>query len=160
MRTELEKRHRKLPPRMSTPTIQDVSPFPSNTLTISFDGHTTIEATLQILEPLGSGGQGEVLNAKLLYPETDDSGAQAMQEYACVAKHLFTVSDPQTPTEFKMQQALTHGHPSHKSGLLRMMGIHTVTDEHGRMHKYAIMPKCDAILSDCLSAIRALDENE
>jgi serine/threonine protein kinase len=160
MRTRLEKQHKKFPPRISTPTVQDASQFPSDILHVSFDGSSSVQAKLQILKPLGSGGQGEVLDARLLFFETDDSGAQQIREYPCVAKHLKTISDPRTPFEFKMQQALTSGHPSDESGLLRIMGIHTVTGDDGRIHKYAIMPKCAAILSDCLPAIRTLDENE
>lgn len=150
----------KLQEHPSTPTVSDAPHSSNDTLTVSFDGHPTVQAILQILKPLASGGQGEVLDARLLFLEAGVSNAQQKREYPCVAKHLFTLSDPHTPTEFKMQEALTHGHPSAESGLLRIMGIHTVTDEDGRMHKYAIMPKCDAILSNCLPTIRALDGNE
>lgn len=160
MRTRLVKKHKNFPPRISTPTVQDTSQFPSDILNVSFDGSPSVQAELQILKRLGSGGQGEVLDARLLFFETDASGVQQTREYPCVAKHLYTLSDPCTPVEFKMQQILTRGHPSDESGLLRIMGIHTVTDESGQTHKYAIMPKCEAILSNCLPDIRTLDENE
>lgn len=160
MRTRLNKQDLNALSKISTPTVQDVSQFSGDLLSVSFDGNAGVQAKLQILEPLASGGQGEVLDAKLLFLESDSAGIEHKREYPCVVKHLFTLSDPSTPIEFKMQQALTNGHPSDESGLLRIMGIHTVTDEEGQTHKYAIMPKCEVILANCLPAIRALDKNE
>lgn len=126
---------------ISTPIIPDQnwSSAGSSNLSIAHD------------HEVGRGAQGHVVEAVLTL-SSDDS------DYSCVAKYQDSEEEvPQTPLEFKLHQKLTHH--SH-AGLLGLIGIYTGTDNQGKMRKYAVLPKCDVILSDCMPAIEQLQKED
>lgn len=140
----------------STPKVANIPGYQPNILYVTGRGWSVNQAKLVIRDALGQGAQGEVFDAVLIF--NDSSGEQ--HEYPCVAKHLFTHDDPKTPTEFTVQKELSDEQSSGESGLLHLMGIHTVTDDQDKTHKYAIMPKCDAMLSDYVSRITELQKTQ
>lgn len=105
---------------------------------------------LVVGDKINSGAQGNIFNATLFFLENNPAGFKC---YPCVVKSLKEKKELKTSQEFILQKLLTSDSDSSvNAGLLRLIGIMNATNGC----QYAILPKCDAILSDCMIHIRNL----